>query len=390
MSSTKANQIGDNMLAKFFELEEPPKLHKAFTPEEQRVEAHYEESHTYLEEEGRYMVTLPKTPGDLQLGDSRTQAINRAKANERSLIRKDRWPAFQAVMAEYLELGHAQLVNIQDLQLPASSCYYMPVHSVYKTSSSSTKVRAVFDASSPTTSHISLNDLLAVGPTLQPSLDQTLLRFRIYPVAISGDISKMYREIMLAPEDQQLHRYIWREDTTQPWKDYQMKRVTFGVTSSPYLAVKTLQQAAKDFGQDFPNASHHIKTSFYVDDFFAGANTPAEAIKLRTEITSILKKAGFIIKKWRSSSSEVLDSIPEELLEPIPTQELVDLYSTSYPKALGLVWGTVQDYMATHVELQSSYSSTKSGVVSDIARTFNVLGWLSPVILNMKLLYREL
>ena len=233
VSSTKANQIGDNMLAKFWELEEPPKLHKAFTPEEQRVEAHYEESHTYLEEEGRYMVKLPKTPGDLQLGDSRTQAINRAKANERSLIRKDRWPAFQAVMAEYLELGHAQLVNTQDLQLPASSCYYMPVHSVYKTSSSSTKVRAVFDASSPTTSHISLNDLLAVGPTLQPSLDQTLLRFRMYPVAISGDISKMYREIMLAPEDQQLHRYIWREDTTQPWKDYQMKRVTFGVTSSP-------------------------------------------------------------------------------------------------------------------------------------------------------------
>ena len=333
------------------------------------------------------MVKLPKTPGDLQLGDSRTQAINRAKANERSLIRKDRWPAFQAVMAEYLELGHAQLVNTQDLQLPASSCYYMPVHSVYKTSSSSTKVRAMFDASSPTTSHISLNDLLAVGPTLQPSLDQTLLRFRMYPVAISGDISKMYREIMLAPEDQQLHRYIWREDTTQPWK---VKRVTFGVTSSPYLAVKTLQQAAKDFGQDFPNASHHIKTSFYVDDFFAGANTPAEAIKLRTEITSILKKAGFIIKKWRSSSSEVLDSIPEELLEPTPTQELVDLYSASYPKALGLVWGTIQDYMATHVELQSSYSSTKRGVVSDIARTFDVLGWLSPVILNMKLLYREL
>ena len=153
---------------------------------------------------------------------------------------------------------------------------------------------------------------------------------------------------------------------------------------------KTLQQAAKDFGQDFPNASHHIKTSFYVDDFFAGANTPAEAIKLRTEITSILKKAGFIIKKWRSSSSEVLDSIPEELLEPTPTQELVDLYSASYPKALGLVWGTIQDYMATHVELQSSYSSTKRGVVSDIARTFDVLGWLSPVILNMKLLYREL
>ena len=46
--------------------------------------------------------------------------------------------------------------------------------------------------------------------------------------------------------------------------------------------------------------------------------------------------------------------------------------------------------MATHVEMSPGYASTKRGVAADIAKTFDVLGWLSPVILIMKKLYRLL
>ena len=297
VATTQANRVSDDLLAKFWQLEEPPNPEKAFTAEEQRVENHYEQTHKYIQEEKRYQVTLPKTLGELQLGESRSQALHRAKSNERSLIRRERYDGFQAVMAEYLELGHAQPVSPQDLLLPSASTYYMPVHSVIKESSTSTKIRAVFDASAVTSTKVSLNDLLAVGPTIQPSLDQTLLKFRLYPIAISGDISKMYREILLSPEDKALHRYLWRADPSQPWVDYEMLRVTFGVTASPYVAIKTLQQASKDFGKDHPEASHHIENSFYVDDFFAGASTTEKAITLRKEISTILAKAGFTIKK---------------------------------------------------------------------------------------------
>ena len=169
-----------------------------------------------------------------------------------------------------------------------------------------------------------------------------------------------------------------------------MQRVTFGVTASPYVSVRTLKQAAIDFGSSYPEASHHIDTSFYVDDFFGGADTPAKAASLREDITHILNQAGFKIKKWRSSSPTVTQKIPSDLLETIPDQKLIDSHSASYPKALGLVWDSRKDQMATHVDLARTYSSTKRGVVSDIAKTFDVLGWLSPVILVMKLLYRSL
>ena len=380
----------DKLLVRFWKSEEPPEVDAPFTSEEQRVEEHYKQTHKYDEVEKRYSVTLPKTIGGLVLGESRSRALHRAQSTERSLIRKNKWAGFQKVMEEYITLGHAVAVEEDKNILSESEQYFMPVHSVVKESSTTTKIRAVFDASAPTANGVSLNDLLAVGPVLQPSLDQTLIRFRMYNVAISGDISKMYREILLSPADRPLHRFLWRKDLAAPWKAYEMNRVTFGVTSSPYVAIKTLMQTATDFGNDCPVAQQHIRQSFYVDDFFGGAESEEEACVLREDLNSILSQGGFSLKKWRSSSKKVLESIPEEMVEEIPDRKTLDSHSSCYPKALGLVWDSKLDEMATDVDIAKDYSLTKRGVVQDIARTFDVLGWLAPVILKMKLLYRTL
>ena len=386
-SASEATQSTDELFTKFWELEEEPRTAPALIPEEEKVQDHYQSTHSYDSQAGRYMVSLPRKEGNFTLGESR---LNTARANERSLLRKGTWDKFQDVIKEYISLQHAQPVTAQEMTLPSESCYYMPMHGVYKDSSSTTKLRVVFDASARTTTSTSLNDLLAVRPTLHPTLDKILLKFRSYRVALSGDISKMYREVLLSPEDRQLHRFLWRPYQDQPFVDYCMKRVTTGVAASPYLAVKILQQAAKDFAGDFPQASWHVENSFYVDDLLGGADSEEEALDLYRNLRQVLGKGGFNLRKWRSSSAEVLASIPDKLLEALPTQDLVDRHSAKYPKTLGVAWDSRSDTMATHIELPTGYSSTKRGVVSDIARTFDVLGWLAPAILPMKLLYREL
>ena len=328
---------------------------------------------------GKYMVSLPRKEEAPELGDSRSQALQRFKSNERSLLHKGTWDKFQAVIQEYLDLGHAQPVSKEELTAPVQDCYYLPMHGVYKESSSTTKLRVVFDASAQTSNLTSLNDILAVGPTLHPTLDQILIRFRTYRIALTGDISKMYREVLLSPPDRQLHRFLWRPQPDLPVTDYCMNRVTFGVASSPYLAVQTLQQAAADFGSDYPSASWHVHNSFYVDDLLGGADTIEQALDdLYRSLRSMLGKGGFELRKWRSSSAKVLEEIPTELLEPMPTQDLVGRHSASYPKALGVVWDSHSDTMATHIELPDAFVSSKRGIISDVARTFDVLGWLSP------------
>ena len=368
-------------LTKFWQVEEPTKPISILTPEELKFQDHYNDTHTFSPHAGRYIVTLPKKDTSLKLGESRSRALTRYQRNEASLLRRGTWTQFQAVVQEYLTLGHAQLVTSQELNTPVQDSYYLPMHGVHKDSSSTTKLRVVFDGSAPSYTGVSLNDLLAVGPTLHPTLDRILLKFRTYRVALTGDISKMYREVMLSPPDRQLHRFLWRPQPDQPVLDYCMNWVTFGVASSPYLAVRTLQQTATDFCKDSAIASWHVTQSFYVNDLLAGADIVAQAVELFRDLREMLSKGGIDLKKWRSNSSEVLKAIPPDLQEPISTQDLVDSHSAQYPKALGITWDSKKDIMSTHVQLPSYFASTKRGVISDVAKTFDVLGWIAPVIL---------
>ena len=46
-----------------------------------------------------------------------------------------------------------------------------------------------------------------------------------------------------------------------------MTKVTFGVTSSPFLATATLRRIAQDYSKEHTTASFVSTTNFYVDDF---------------------------------------------------------------------------------------------------------------------------
>ena len=234
-----------------------------------------------------------------------------------------------------------------------------------------------------------LTTLCLTGPTLYPTLETILLRFRLHSIALSADISKMYRAVHLDPKDRYLHRFIWREQPTAPLVDFCMTRVTFGVSSSPYLAIKFLQQTAHDFGHQYPIASPLVLDSFYVDDLLTSAEMPEQALHMHKELRTLLLKGGFDLKKWRSSSPVVLDSIDPSLLETLPIQDLTNNDQCKYPKALGVEWDSTQDTMSTSLSLPSNYASTKRGIISDVAQTFDILGWLVPTIVTMKVLYQR-
>ena len=87
-------------------------------------------------------------------------AVKRFRQNERSLQRRDQWQAFTDVLNEYSVLEHAELVPPEDMAKPASEVFYMPAHGVFKATSTTTRLRCVFDASAKSSTGISLNDQL--------------------------------------------------------------------------------------------------------------------------------------------------------------------------------------------------------------------------------------
>ena len=62
-----------------------------------------------------------------------------------------------------------------------------------------------------------------------------------------------------------------------------------------------------------------------------------------------------------------------------------------YPKTLGIQWNSKSDYFRlTIAEFPSVRILSKHTLVSDIAKTFDVLGWFSPSIIMMKTLLQQL
>ena len=141
---------------------------------------------------------------------------------EHSLSRKNQHAQLDSVMRKYLDLGHAEQVPVEDLKKPTNEVFYFTIHAVYKTSRMTTKVRAVFDASTKSTTGVSLNDCLLVGPTVHSHLIDVLLRFRLHKIVITTDISKTYRAIELVEKDRDLHKFVWRSDSSEVIKDYRM------------------------------------------------------------------------------------------------------------------------------------------------------------------------
>ncbi|GFY35997.1 integrase catalytic domain-containing protein [Trichonephila clavipes] len=76
----------------------------------------------------------------------------------------------------------------------------MPHHGVYRPEKSTTKMRTVFNASSPSTSGKSLNSIQFNGGLVQEDLFSIMVRFRKHKYAFTTDIEKMFRMINIHPE----------------------------------------------------------------------------------------------------------------------------------------------------------------------------------------------
>ena len=324
----------------------------------------------------------------MPLGESRSLASKRFESLERSLRTKGRFEEFPDALKEYIDMDHAEPVPVEELSRPIDKIYYLPMHVVRKESSTTSKVRVVFDASAKTTSGASLNDQLLVGPTVHSPLIDVLLRFRRHKVALATDVNRMYRAVLLPEDQRDLHRFVWREDSRRPLIDFRMKRLTFGVSASSFAANMAIRQNALDHEKSHPQAAQAVLNAFYVDDGLLGEDSIEKAIRLQAQLQELFELGGFALRKWRSNESAVLAHIPSHLLDSKTSREIMP---NEFVKVLGVEWNASLDCFRPTI---SSFAPvrvlTKRKLVSDIARLFDVLGWCSPTIIKPKILLQRL
>jgi hypothetical protein len=373
----------NKLVEQFFELEEVPTCRSSFmSTDEQDCEENYKNT-TTRDDLGRYSVALPFKSSPEVLGNSLVTAEKRFLSLERKFsLSPPLRAAYNDIVREYLEKGYLNPVTGDKRE----EGYVIAHHGIARNDKISTKLRLVLDASAPTDKNVSLNSILNPGPNLQSDLFQVLLNFRLFPVAFCADVKQMYLQIRVHPEFRKFQRILYRFNPGDPLQLFEFERVCFGLSVSPYLALRTIQQLAADEGPQYPCAAELIKRGdYYMDDVASSAKSEEIAAETVVQLIDMFKAGGFDLMKWSSNSSKLLKALPEEYLHP----SWVKFDDGSSQKVLGIKWEPRSDSFSFEVN-SNPERCTKRNILSVVARLWDILGFAAPVILYAKLMIKQL
>ncbi|XP_065192597.1 uncharacterized protein LOC135823676 [Sycon ciliatum] len=321
--------------------------------------------------------------------EERTNAT--AWSLERSLKSRPRvQQQYHDVMQSHLDKGYIREVPSREVDADGAQQWFLPHFPVVRNDKETTKVRIVFDAAAKWDGR-SINDEMFSGPTLQTDIVKVLIRFCAEPVALVADISEMFLQVALREEDRKYHRFLWRFDDNQP-RVYDFQRMVFGIKASPYLAGKAVQEVLRRFGPQYSAAiTDALERSRYVDDLLTSRPSVADAVESRVQFQDILSRGGFHLRKWLSTSAEVLQSIPAADRAASATLNVGEHIHCTLPttKTLGVTWSADKDVFSFHFKRPEFTKLTRRSVLSGLASAFDPRGQIAPFTIRARVLLQD-
>ena len=338
---------------------------------------------------GNLEFPLPFKETPTHLPNNRPQAEGRLNNLLRTLIRKpELMNEYQAFMGKILEKSHAAPIPVDEPPAPKGTVWYLPHFPVRHPRK--TGIRVVFDSSAEF-SGISLNKALLQGPDQMNSLLGILLRFRVGPVAVMGDVEQMFHNFHVSPRHRDYLRFLWFQDNDpkKPITDHRMNVHLFGNVSSPAIATFGIRMVVKEGKSVSDDVSEFVCRDFYVDDGLTSQPDPDTAVSLIQRTRDALASKKLRFHKIVSNSTDVLNRLPEEARAK-DVQHL-DFSRDRLPiqRSLGVHWSLEQDTFTFIVNLPEKPFSRR-GVLSIASSIFDPLGFVTPVTIEGKLILREL
>ena len=126
----------------------------------------------------------------------------------------------------------------------------------------------------------------------------------------------------------------------------------------------------------------------YVDDILFGSYSLDDAKILASSVTELLNAGGFPLRKWMGNHSDLISHIPREWLSK--GEELNQLLSSDH-KLLGMNWIPVSDQLFFSCNYDDNNSAvTKRQILSYIAKLYDPLGLVAPIIIRCKIFMQDL
>ena len=338
--------------------------------------------------EGWYETGLPWKGDHPELPTNKTGSVRRLQQLVKKLERDNNYTAYNNVIQEQIEQGIVEVAP----EVAVGNEFYLPHKAVIRQQAESSKLRVVYDASAKErVDQPSLNDCLHPGPPLQNLLWTVLVRARIHPVAITGDLQKAFLQIRIKEAERDALRFHWKPPEQSNIEVYRFTRVLFGLTSSPFLLGGVINQHLVSWEDRYPEFIDEIRKSLYVDDLISGGATVEEAQMKKSMAREIFEDATFHLHKWHSNESELEDNNEANDGDDELSYAKQQLGTTSSEtKLLGLPWDKENDTLRIKFPQIETAKQTKRGVLSTLAKVYDPLGLVSPMTLSGKLIFRDI
>ncbi len=288
---------------------------------------------------------------------------------------------------QFFENKFAELVPAEEIGRSEFQIRYHDSFPVWE--NRNTKCRIVFNPSSEDSEKNSLNKCLWPGPMLLPEMLSLLIRFRKHKIALTTDISRMFLRVGVIKQHRDLLRFVFTRQKDGPIQHARLTSLGFGLVCGPFVSMFLCHETARKMKQTHSLGSTAILSSLYMDDLMSGQESLSTAMQCAKEISEVMAEAGFPCHKWLSNEPKALQEIPQEQHHTV-TEE----------KILGVHWDTKKDTLTFKSKISDKDGTqrvnikemalTKRSLLSQIARTFDVLGLLSAFIIAAKIMLQTL
>ncbi len=365
MSYTADLNTLDRMLLNYFDLERSLVEIKdvdILTAEEKHVQDLVQGSAVQLRDR-HYMVKVP-WKRDCPIYPQNREAVIRQQLNHVRALAKKNPEILTSVAAQFKDFHDLDWTEPLDPGDVASQDGFWLCWFVVTCLHKSTPHRIVFDCARRFLK-ICLNDGIHPGPKTQNDISMILLAFRFNPVAVAADVSKMYMQFKMYPEDRRFHRFV---DEQGKW--WQFKSHIFGNTASPYVCISTMMNHIRIHAS--AELFEKVRQCFYVDDLLVAFASVEDAKATIAELVHILSLAKLSLRKFVSNSPEFWSSLTEPLREKS--------FSLSNPdqviSALGLKWLPNLDVFTFSSSASCPGDLTKRKMASVVSSIYDPPGFL--------------
>ena len=363
----------ENTLEKFWRLEEVPNPKSRIKSLiDEKVHQEFLEKIEYDEANQQYKVEIPYKPEVKDLENNYAPAkMLYLKQQEKLKKDPEKRNTVHKIFDDQIDQGVLELISETDT--PKGGVHYLPWHLVERPGHPTTPTRIVKNASFRGRNGISLNSAQHIGPNLLPDIVASTIRFRKGRIGFITDVSKMFWQVKIPPEQQDLHQIITHKGIARQCT------VMFGESSSPFLSMATCHYHAsrEDIKQKFPEACRYVMMALYMDDIPDCVDDLENGVEVLTQLRGFFSSMHMKMHKINSNNKELLAKI-----EGTDDKEEAVV--------LGLNWNTIDDTLHVPIKTWDRTPSTKREFLQQIAAFWDPIGGRSPLICKGKMLMQKI